>query len=66
MVGAIEAQTNILKSDSSDEKRLLALKYLVHFVGDVHQPLHAGYQDDKGCNTYQLQVLMRGTNLHAL
>ena len=38
----------------------------MHFVGDVHQPLHAGYLDDKGGNTYQLQAFMRGTNLHAL
>jgi hypothetical protein len=42
------------------------LKYLVHFVGDVHQPLHAGYQDDRGGNTYQLQAFMRGSNLHAV
>ena len=66
VVGAIEAQTAILKSNASEEKRLQSLKYLVHLVGDVHQPLHAGYLDDKGGNTYQLQVLMRGTNLHAL
>jgi hypothetical protein len=45
---------------------LTALKYLVHFVGDVHQPLHAGFQDDRGGNQYQLQAFMRGSNLHAL
>jgi len=28
----------------------------VHFVADVHQPLHTGYADDKGGNTYQLQA----------
>lgn len=66
VVVAIEKQTNILKSKISDEKRLQALKYLVHLVGDVHQPLHAGYRDDKGGNTYQLQAFMRGSNLHAL
>ncbi len=36
------------------------------FITAVHQPLHAGYQDDKGGNTYQLQAFMRGSNLHAL
>lgn len=66
VVGAIEKQASILEFDVSDEKRLTALKYLVHFVGDVHQPLHAGYLDDKGGNTYQLQAFMRGSNLHAL
>jgi len=27
-----------------------ALKFLVHFMGDVHQPLHAGHREDKGGN----------------
>lgn len=66
VVGAIEKQVAILEFEVSDEKRLTALKYLVHFVGDVHQPLHAGYLDDKGGNKYQLQAFMRGSNLHAL
>ena len=66
VVGAIEKQASILEFEVSDEKRLTALKYLVHFVGDAHQPLHAGYLDDKGGNTYQLQAFMRGSNLHAL
>lgn len=66
VVGAIEKQASILEFEVSDEKRLTALKYLVHFVGDVHQPLHAGYLDDKGGNKYQLQAFMRGSNLHAL
>ena len=66
VVGAIEKQASNLEFEVSDEKRLTALKYLVHFVGDVHQPLHAGYLDDKGGNKYQLQAFMRGSNLHAL
>jgi hypothetical protein len=45
---------------------LKALKYLVHFVADVHQPLHAGYRDDRGGNMVQLRFLMQGSNLHAL
>lgn len=65
MVEAIQKQSDILQSTASDEKRLIALKYLVHLVGDIHQPLHAGYQDDRGGNTYQLQAFMRGSNLHA-
>ena len=66
VVGAIERQLAVLKSSESDERRLLALKYIVHFVADVHQPLHAGYADDRGGNSFQLQAFMRGTNLHAL
>lgn len=66
VVGAIERQLLVLKASDSDERRLLALKYIVHFVADVHQPLHAGYVDDRGGNQYQLQAFMRGSNLHAL
>jgi nuclease S1 len=46
--------------------RLNALKYLVHLVGDVYQPLHAGYLENKGGNKYQLQAFKKGSNLHAL
>ena len=66
MVAAIERQTAVLVSDAPDEKRVNALKYLVHLVGDVYQPLHAGYLDNKGGNKYQLQAFMRGSHLHAL
>lgn len=66
VVGAIDRQVAVLKSAETDERRLLALKYVVHFVADVHQPLHAGYADDRGGNQFQLQAFMRGSNLHAL
>lgn len=48
----------------SDAARLQALKFVVHFVGDIHQPLHAGYLDDLGGNKYQVQFEGKGTNLH--
>ena len=38
----------------------------MHLSGDLHQPLHAGFADDRGGNTYQLQAFGKGTNLHAL
>ena len=34
----------------TDEARLLALKLLGHWVADIHQPMHVGYQDDQGAN----------------
>lgn len=46
--------------------KLEALKHIVHLVGDIHQPLHAAFADDRGGNTYQVQAFGRGTNLHAL
>lgn len=67
VVTAIESQLAILRSArANDQKRLTALKYVVHLVGDVHQPLNAGFADDRGGNSYQLQAFGRGTNLHAL
>lgn len=66
VVAAIDAQAKVLASGAPDADRLLALKYVVHFVADIHQPLHAGFADDRGANTYQLQAFGRGTNLHAL
>jgi hypothetical protein len=66
VVAAINKQIDVLIYEVDEERRLKALKYLVHLVADVHQPLHAGYLDDKGGNKYQLQAFMRGSNLHAL
>jgi hypothetical protein len=66
VVSAVERQAKVLASTAPDENRLLALKYVIHFVGDVHQPLHAGYGDDRGGNSYQLQAFMRGSNLHTV
>jgi hypothetical protein len=65
LVAAINKQVKVLGSNASDEKRLHALKYVIHFVGDVHQPLHAGYGDDRGGNNFHLQEFMHSSNLHA-
>jgi hypothetical protein len=65
VIEAIGAQITVLKSSVDDFKKLQALKYVIHFMGDIHQPLHAGYADDRGGNQYQLQVFMRGSNLHS-
>jgi hypothetical protein len=41
----------ILKdTHASDKDRAQALVFLIHFVGDLHQPLHAGEKDDQGGN----------------
>ncbi|WP_454887794.1 S1/P1 nuclease [Sphingomonas oryzagri] len=47
-------------------ERLLALKYLLHFVGDLHQPLHSADNHDKGGNCVLLSLGdARTVNLHA-
>lgn len=49
---------------SKDEIRSRLL-YLFHLIGDLHQPLHVGYGDDKGGNTFQVNYKDKGTNLHS-
>jgi len=66
LVGVIEKQLEILASNAPDDARLIALKNVVHFTADVHQPLHVGYLDDLGGNSFQVQAFNKGTNLHAL
>jgi hypothetical protein len=66
VVSAIERQAAVLASGAPDDAKLKALKYIVHFVADVHQPLHAGYADDKGGSGYQVQAFGRGSNMHSV
>lgn len=65
VIEAIKAQLAILKSRAPDAERLAALKWVIHLVGDVHQPLHVGTASDKGGNLYQVRIGNRGSNLHA-
>ncbi|MGH8079484.1 MAG: S1/P1 nuclease [Lysobacter sp.] len=73
-IAAIATQTAILADPGkSQAERLQALKFVVHFVGDVHQPLHAGFAHDKGGNDFQLAIPGEpersdghGSNLHSL
>lgn len=71
VVEAIRRQSAILADRTRPlPERRQALKFVVHFVGDVHQPLHTGFARDRGGNTVQLRVSGSpssegGTNLHA-
>ena len=54
-----------LDRSRSDGERLEALKFLGHWLGDIHQPLHVSIEGDRGGN--DIDVLWRGerhTNLH--
>lgn len=46
--------------------RLLALKILVHLVGDMHQPMHMGHLSDLGGNRKKVKYFGRDTNLHSV
>ena len=46
-------------------ERLLALKYLLHFIGDMHQPLHSSDNHDKGGNCVRVALdAQRTVSLH--
>lgn len=54
------------EKNHSTKIRREALAYLVHFVADIHQPLHLGNRDDRGGNEIMVRVHGEPTNLHAL
>ncbi|HET8818717.1 MAG TPA: S1/P1 nuclease [Xanthomonadaceae bacterium] len=83
VIGAIQAQQAILADRTQPlEARRDALKFLVHFLGDAHQPMHAGNRGDLGGNRFQVSLRtdlepeayarkhyvdgVMGTNLHSI
>lgn len=57
--------------DALDERkpaveRRNALAFVVHFVGDVHQPLHVSYSDDKGGNSVRVRFFGSRRKLHGV
>ena len=62
---AIKTCVEVLKDkNASGEEKNFYLKMLVHFMGDLHQPLHTGRGEDKGGNELQVRWFGDGTNLH--
>lgn len=67
VIEALKTQTALLADHRQPlAARRQALKFVVHLVGDIHQPMHAGYARDRGGNDYQVQFDGRGSNLHAV
>lgn len=50
----------------SREKEAEALKMLIHLVGDLHCPMHAGHKSDLGGNTIPVTAFGKATNLHSV
>jgi hypothetical protein len=67
---ALEALARFSKTlkdpDASREDRQTALRFIVHLVGDLHQPLHVGKCCDKGGNDVKVTWFGKPTNLHAV
>ncbi|MDT0642972.1 S1/P1 nuclease [Zunongwangia sp. F363] len=65
LVQAIRKCISVLKDNSAPkEEKQFYLKMLVHFMGDLHQPFHAGRSADKGGNDIQVRWFGEGSNIH--
>jgi hypothetical protein len=62
---AISEQLAILKDPKADgAKRADALRYIIHFVGDLHQPLHTITNADEGGNCVPVKYFRRNPHEH--
>ncbi len=67
VIEAIQRFKVQLKDPSaSQEDQVIAIRWLVHLVGDIHQPLHAGRGADLGGNKIETQWFGKKTNIHAV
>ncbi|MFT4073634.1 MAG: S1/P1 nuclease [Dysgonamonadaceae bacterium] len=60
---AIQSMETRLKQNKKDS---VALKFLVHFIGDLHQPLHLGHAGDLGGNKVPMRWFGRDSNIHQI
>ena len=57
----------VLKNPAkTKEEKVFALKFIVHMVGDLHQPMHTGRSEDSGGNDIKIKLMRRESNLHGL
>jgi hypothetical protein len=62
---ALQKFSKIVKDGTAPLKeRQRALRFIVHIIGDLHQPLHAGNGTDKGGNDVDLEFFWEKSNLH--
>lgn len=67
IVSALESNISILSDTTIDDKeRSLALKMVIHFLGDIHQPMHLGRAKDLGGNRRSIRFFRNDSNLHSV
>lgn len=52
--------------NAAREDKQIALRFIIHIVGDLHQPLHAGNGTDRGGNDVKVRFAGENTNLHSV
>lgn len=77
IIVALEHNVEILRTSTDDNARAQALRFIIHFVGDIHQPLHCSTrvdtnhrEGDRGGNGFDVRVLdengrLKKSNLHS-
>ena len=65
LLGVEKFAAELADPDLEKLDRQIAYRLLVHFVADIHQPLHVGRRDDRGGNQITVRVDRFRTNLHA-
>lgn len=64
-VTALEMFSKQIKSkESSIEEKQLALKFIIHIIGDLHQPFHSGTDLDRGGNDVKVTFFGEESNIH--
>jgi len=66
ITGIEKCKSVILDENSSNEDKVFYLKLMVHFMGDLHQPMHIGRKEDKGGNAIDVKWFGSNTNLHSV
>lgn len=66
LVGIKTCLNKLKKSSIALKEKRFYLSYLVHLVGDLHQPLHVGFNKDKGGNLVKLKWFGAKVNLHQI
>ncbi len=65
VVTALKKLMHDLSDKTADDvQKSLALKMLIHLVGDLHQPMHMGHKTDLGGNRWAVHFFASDTNLH--
>lgn len=65
ILDAISSQSKVLADQAAtSESRSMALKFVIHFLGDLSQPLHCADNHDSGGNGVKVSFLGRNGNLH--
>ena len=67
IIVGIQNCIDVLKDATSSQKdKEFYLRLLVHFIGDLHMPLHVGFKEDKGGNSFKVKWFGKQTNLHSV